>query len=108
MAEELSPNLLSPLQTGETRGADSAEILSKMPPWLQPCCPNASPCQGSSGPDLELTGLCLTPVIAAGPQHAQVIPSSGTNNILHFSAPCRLGQDLINHTLQEGGKGTQS
>lgn len=31
-------------------------------------------------------------------QHAQVIPSSGTNNILHFSASCRLGKVLINDT----------
>lgn len=53
---------------------------------------------GSSVPDLEVTGPCLTPVGAAGPQNAQVIPSSGTNKILHFPAPWRLGQVSINHT----------
>lgn len=57
-----------------------------MPPWLPPCGPNAGPCRGSSVPDLEVAGLCLPPAGAVGPQHARVIPSSGTNNILHFSA----------------------
>lgn len=66
MAEELSPALPGPLQVGETPGADCAQILSEILPWLQPCCPSASPCHGSSMPDLEVAGLCCTPGGGAG------------------------------------------
>lgn len=37
-----------------------------------------------------------------------MIPSSGTNNILHFSAHRIVDRVLLNPVLQEGGKGTQS
>jgi len=66
VAGELARASPGPLRFGETPGAACVQILSEMPPSLQPCCPRANPCHGSPMPDLEEAGLCHTPGKGAG------------------------------------------